>query len=318
LGRYVFRQNGVSTLNKYLLIILLNIFVSNALGSERVTGTQIVIDPPTYLEPAKQFSGYVDEEYGTSIMIAEIPGPINEVMKGMNKKGFANKGVTLLSTEDIKLGNDSAKLMKLSQTAYELDFTKWMVLLGDDTKSIIIAASFQTELSSEVSDKLKKTILTSRWERGSKIDFFEGLTFKVDETKSLKIANKMGNALILTKDGLFPIENKKSPYAIIAASYSNTYEIKSRANYARERLMKSDGFTNIEVIDQSQTKVNNLNGEIILAKALDIKSNTWKYIHFSMLFNDDSYYIIQSIAELEEQKLIESEFQSLLASFVEV
>ena len=305
-------------MKKILFLILLGSWVLNANAAERVNGTQIVIEPPTFLEPAKQFSGYVDEEYGTSIMITEIPGPINEVTKGMTKEGFASKGVTLVSTADIKLGKDPAKLLKLYQTAYELEFTKWMLVFGDNTKSIIITATFQTDLSEEVSNKLKETILTARWERDSKVDFFEGLTFKVDETKSLRFAKKMGNAILLTRDGAFPVADKNAPYSIVAASYSKTYGINERSNFARERLMKSEGFTKIEVLSQNQSKANNLNVEVLLAKALDVKSNTWKFIHFSMLFSDDSYYIIQSIAELKEKETIENEFKLLLASFVEV
>ena len=293
-------------------------WVLDASAAERVNGTQIVIEPPTFLEPATQFSGYVDEEYGTSIMITEIPGPFNEVIKGMTKEGFESKGVTLVSTEDIKLGKDSAKLIKLYQTAYELEFTKWMLIFGDSTKSIIIAASFQTDLSDEVSNKLKETILTARWERDLKVDFFEGLTFKVDETKSLRFAKKMGNALLLTRDGTFPVADKEAPYSIVAASYSNTYDINERSKFARERLMKLEGFTKIEVLSQNKSKSSNLNVEVLLAKALDVKSNTWKFIYFSMLFSGDSYYIIQSVAVLKEKETIENEFQQLLASFVEV
>ncbi|AIY66471.1 hypothetical protein [Pseudoalteromonas piratica] len=302
----------------YLFIVLLGGWVLNLNAVERVKGTQIVIEPPTYLEPAKRFLGFTDEEYGTFIMITEVPSPINEVMESYTVNGLAIKGLNLLSVEDIKLGNVPAKLMKLHHTAYELEFTKWSLVFGDNTKSVIIVASFQTALSDELSNKLKETILTARWERDSKVDLFEGLPFKVDETKSLRFAKKISNALILTSDGSFPIADKDLPYSTVAASFSNTYEIDERSKFARDRFMKTQEFKNIEVLSQNQTKHQNLDVEVLLVKAVDVKSNKWKFIHFSMLFGENSYYIIESIAALKEKENIEKEFGLLLASFVEV
>lgn len=284
----------------------------------RIDGIQITMEPPSFLAPAEQFSGYVDPEYGTAIMVTEIPGPISEAVKGFDAEGLAKQGVSVLSDGMVQLGDETARLMKLKQNAYGAEFFKWLLVFGDDKTSIIIAASFQSAMGEELSEKLKKTILTARWDRQIDVDFFEGLTFKVEETDSLKFANKMGNAVLMTKGGVFPIADKTAPYTIIATSFSTNHKPDDINHFARSRLKSIKNFTDIKVTNEQELQIANLKGLVLFAEALDSGSKTRKFVHFSILFGEGNYYVIQSVAELDTQAQFKPEFQSLLSSFSEI
>ncbi len=305
-------------MNKIIFLLCILLFSFNLSASERVSGTQITIEPPKFLEPSTQFPGYIDAEYGTSIMVTEIPGSITEVSKGMEPKVLMSQGATFLSSENIKLGKINAKLIKFSQPAYDTEFVKWAVLFGNQTKSVLVAASFQKELSESLSEKLKKSLLTVRWVQDYKVDLYEGLIFRIKENDKLKVAKKINNALLLTSDGVFPITNKNAPYSIIAPSYSTTYDIHDYKKDAKERLLQTKEFSGIEIIEQRETEINGLEAQVLLAKGVDNKTKTTKFIHFSILYAGKSYYIIQSTSELNERSDIENYFDKLLNSFIEV
>jgi hypothetical protein len=102
------------------------------IAAEGFQETSVSIDAPSFLVPAWQFPGYIDEEYGVSLMVTELPElPIADGLTKMTKDAFAKKGDKLISSEDIMLGNKKSKLLHLEQRAYEIDCLKWMVILGN-------------------------------------------------------------------------------------------------------------------------------------------------------------------------------------------
>lgn len=115
---------------KLIIIVCICALAVPVIALERVIGTKVQIEPPSYLEPTDQFPGFVDREYGTSIMITEIPGPFTKVSQGLNKSELAKQGMTVISKKSIKLGQQDAILIRASQIAYEIAFLK-------DRKSVV-------------------------------------------------------------------------------------------------------------------------------------------------------------------------------------
>lgn len=300
---------------KNIIFSLLAILILPALALEQVGGSQIFIDPPEGLIPSNQFLGYVDEEYGTFVMVTEMPGSVDEAIRGLSSEQLSKQGGALLSTQDITLGHDKAKILKLTQDAYDINFTKWIVILGDSNKTIMVTANAQTNIGEEILDKLNRSILTTRWIRNSQNNTFDGLNYRVTETKTLKISNKMGSNLFLSKEKEFPIQNANTPYSIIVPSYSTNLNIDSKSNYAKIRLMKMEGFSDIKILHQKSIKVNGIEGSLIQSQAVNTRFGNKVYVHFAILFADESYYIIRSISNFEDRKLYEGEFNTILESF---
>jgi hypothetical protein len=283
-----------------------------------VEGTEITIESPTFLKAASNFLGYIEDKYWTSIMIHEVPKSITEVMLGLTKEEFVSRGVTLLSTDNVYLGDDEAKLLKLKQIAHGLEFTKWLVVFGNKTNSVMVTASFQTALTEDVSEKLKNTILTVRWDRSTNTDFLNGLSFRIGETKSLKIAARVEDGLVLTSDGNPRITQNKTPYSFVVTvkpKHYETFNIHDYIENTRKLLIQTERFSQFKILNHKQTKIKNLNVVTIQANAFDTMYETWRFIHYSLLFNNDKYYVIQSVADSKEREIIEKEFDLLLASF---
>jgi len=305
--------------NKLIFIIFTGLLHFEVFAFERIEGSEITLVPPAFLKPSSNFSGYIEEEYATSIVINEIHKPLRKIINSLTKEVFASKGVILLSSENVSLGDNKATLLKLTQTAHELEYTKWLVFFGNNTHSVMVAASFQTALSENISKELKHSILTTRWDRSTNIDFFKGLSFRVNETKYLKIAKQFEEGLILSKDGAQKMTSNESPYSFITPvkpQHDEFFDMDNHSQVARGILMASRDYSDIEILSQKQTKINNLHAEVILAKVFDMSVKKWKFIHFSMLISENNYYAILSVADFKKREVIETDFDSLLASFV--
>jgi hypothetical protein len=251
------------------LVTLFMISISwSLLAKERVAGTEVNIEAPEGFEKATQFPGYLMKATSSSIMVTAISGgPFTEITKGFNKEGLASKGMKLISKEDLKVGDAQAVLIHASQKAYGVDFLKWMLVFGDKSETVMVVASFPKEFEGKLSDILKKSVLSAERDDTVKLDFFEGVTFRVKESGAFKIANKLGNNLILTVDAVFPQKDKTAPLVIVGSSVSQDWKIPNAKLFCNKRLLQNEGMTNFKIIEEKGVKIDGLDGYLIYATA---------------------------------------------------
>ena len=176
-----------------LIICLLFAFISLSYSLERINGTKVSLDVPNGFTKAAQFPGYMKQDQGASIMVTEVPAPFSAVAQGFTQQGLASKGMTLLKIETSNLVTKGSLLIHVSQEAQGIKFLKWMFVFGNTKETIMVVATLPEQFKGELLAPLKKSVLSVTWDINAKIDFYEGLTFRVTEKEDLLISKKIGN-----------------------------------------------------------------------------------------------------------------------------
>ena len=279
-----------------------------------VTGTKINLIPPAGFVASDRFSGYQHEESNSSILVTEIPASIEQLRPGLtDSKKLQERGMVLLNRETVTVNGQEALLLNIEQSAYGTDFQKWILLIGNETESVMVAATFLSELESEYSEPLKDSLLTVEWDLAA-TSTTDNFAFELSETEDLKLAQKIGNALAYTKNGLFPAVSTDDPIFIVAPSISPQYS--EVATLAQDRLLQTENLEEIEINSEQEITLNNLNGYEIIAVGKDIKSGEEITLYQVILLDSDAYYYVmqgQVNASLDEQYL--SQFKELARSF---
>jgi len=288
-------------------------------AAERVAGTKVSLTPPAGFTKATQFPGFIKEEISTSIMVTEIPGPFSELARGFTTASMASKGMKLLTKSEVKIASGTAVLCHLSQQAYGQEFMKWMLAWGSEQEGVLVVATCPKTVQAEWSEPLKQALLSCTWDQASKINFFEGLTFRISEQDDLKIANKIGNSLILSRQGAFPQKNPRDPVVVVGASITQGWNFQgNREEFAKERLLSSKNFRYTKFLKTEKITINELEGQIIEAEAQDIKSGNQRFILHAIIFSPDGYYIFQGLADIKEKGRYALIFRRILESFKRV
>ncbi|HET6889688.1 MAG TPA: hypothetical protein VFH31_01190 [Pyrinomonadaceae bacterium] len=280
-----------------------------------IPGTRVSLVPPAGFTPAAQFSGFWQESLGSSIMVTEFPGPLSEVSSGfLNPSDLAKRGMALLNKLEVKVNNETGLLLNLKQNAFGTEYRKWLLIFGDEKESVMLAATFPKELEGDLSEKMKASILTVKWDRERKVAPTEGLNFTFTEKGEIKLAKRIANSLLYTKSGIFPSKAVDDPLFIIGQTLSKL-DIDDKEQFAKSRLSQTATITEIEIERLSQVTVDNLSGYEILAKGNDTESGNSMVVYQVVLYEDRSYYIMQGLVSAKHGQTYLPVFKEMARSF---
>jgi hypothetical protein len=271
--------------------------------------------PPENFTPSKQFPGFIKLDDKASIVVTTVSGPYSKVTAGFNIQGLASKKMKLIDKSNVTLGTENALYLKVSQVAYGEEYLKMIVICGDELETVLMVASYPKTVAGKLEQPLKNSLLSARWDKERRIDFFEGLTFRIKETGGLRIATKMGNNLVLTLYGKFPTVAPTDPVFIAGASLTENYTIPEHALFANKRLKQTQSIKNLEVISEGAVNIDNLKGWKILAKAVDLKTDITMFVYQVLLFNQEGYYIFQGYVDYDEMDKYKEIFETISQSF---
>ena len=255
-----------------------------------VSGTSVLLIPPENFVPADRFPGYQQEATNSSIVVTEIPGPVSELADGLtNSSELDKKGLLLLEQEEVTVAQQRALLLKLQQTAYGTVFGKWVLLLGNETESMIVTATFPQELAQEYSEILKRSLLTLQLDSDRPMQT-DDLLFRLSEYGDLKLAQRVSNALLYSKNGNFPATSVDEPFLIVAPSFSPQFA--EPEAFACERLLATEDITEINIEEMKEIIIDDLDGYEIVAQGRDRESDEEITIYQVILFDENSYYYL--------------------------
>jgi hypothetical protein len=258
---------------------------------QTITGTKISIIPPVGFVQATRFSGYQEEKYGTSIAVTEIPAPISQLKLGLtNPQELAKRGMVLLEQEDVRLNDRDGIIFKVKQSAYDSEFQKWILLLGNETESIIITASLLQELEAQYSKILRDSLLTVQWDTTTANGLTEGLDYAVEEFGTLKLAKRISNSLLYTENGEFPAKSNEDPIFVVSPSVAP--QNNDLESFARTRLLQTENLTEIKIQSSNKITIDSHKAYEIIAVGKDIKTQFLVSLYQVILLDKNNYYYI--------------------------
>ena len=158
------------------------------------------------------------------------------------------------------------------------------------------------------------TGLTAKWDRQRKVVPTEGLNFTFTEKGEIRLAKRIANSLLYTKSGVFPSKAVDDPLFIIGQALSKL-DIENKEQFAKSRLSQMATITDVEIEQLSQVTVDNLSGYEIFAKGNDKESGRSMFVYQMVLYEDQSYYIMQGLVSSKHGQTYLPVFQEIARSF---
>ncbi|WP_310426311.1 hypothetical protein [Chamaesiphon sp. VAR_48_metabat_135_sub] len=269
---------------------------------------------PDGFEAAESFDGFQQASTQSSVMLVTIPGPFTEVTNGLTAERLKTRGMTLRSQENVTIDGNQGILISLTQTAYGIDFAKWIVAFGNDKETKMVTATFPKTRTAKLSASLKSVVLTAKNDTTPPPTLGSDLGFKIVASNKVKLARSMGKMLLYTKDGTIPAKSPEDPIFIVAPSFSQI-TISDKQEFATRRLSQTSSIKINSVTTTDTITIDGLDGYEIFASAQDIATGTPVVIYQVMLFDDRSYTLIQGIVGTKVRDEYLPEFKAMARSF---
>lgn len=286
--------------NNILLTILL--FLNSLIGfaqtlskvktnkHQQISGTNISLVPPSSFEPSENFKGFQNPEDPSSmLMVVEIPAPYSEIERGFNADMLQTKGMELRGKKDISIANFKGLLLELDQFANGTEFSKHILIYGNEKATTIINGVFLKD-SVLLGDRIKQSVLTTVVDFNFIADPRGALHYDVNEDAgSLKFNIVMGNGMLFNRDLKIPTESSDKASLLTGTSFSNA-EIKNEKLFCISRIKKyPDDFSLIPSKLINAIEIDGLKGYELFAKNND---KTAEEMYQVILFDQKGGYYL--------------------------
>jgi hypothetical protein len=278
-----------------------------------VPGTKVTIEPPEGFALSKQFPGFMREDVNASIVVTEMPAPVMEIKKAMNKEDLATKGMVLLESKAIKHAGKDALFVKVSQQASGIDFLKWMLITGEERATTLVVGTFRSDTEDELSAPMRTAVLSTSFGAAPK-DAFEGLQFRIEPSAKLKVAARVANMLMLNESGTTTPVAAEAPLYVIGSSVNET-TIGDLPKFAQARAAKTAKVKDVRNFKGQPIKLDGLAAYEIVADATDSKTGKALRLYQVIAPEGSNYFIAQGLVGAQRAGEFVPEFQRITGSF---
>jgi hypothetical protein len=279
----------------------------------RVPGTKVNLRPPDGFSVAERFSGFENAAEQASIMVSELPAPVEELTRGMTKSGLASKGMNLLGSTSEKVGGHAATLIHVAQQAAGRDFLKWMLVTGDSKTSILVVGTFPKSASGKVGEAIRSAVLTTEWAASSSVDPLEGLAFRIEPTSKLRIAGQVSGTLLLTETGKMVTAGPAEALYAVARSIS-AVPISDLAAFSEARAKVTAQLQDIRNFRGKALEVDGLKAYELEADAKDSKTGVAMRLYQVIALENDGYFMAQGLITVARAPAMLPEFRRITKS----
>lgn len=278
-----------------------------------VPGTSVSLSPPSGFVPADRFPGFMKESTGSSIMVSEIPGPYAEVTAGFSdKRQMQARGMTLLGSSSAKVDGQKAMLLEVEQSAYGTLFRKWMLAIKRPGGTALIVASFP-KAEAEQGEELRAAILAAAF--GKPNDPADALAFVATPAAPFQVAKVMGQNMILSPGGRFPLKDENAPFMVLGLSASEDLAISDHEAFAERRVYNTATVRNITVGQTSSITIGHLSGYATTANGVGEDAATPLTIYQVLLFDKSGYSVIQGVTPTTQKDKYIPIFEQIAKTF---
>jgi hypothetical protein len=265
--------------------------IDNQLTAEHqlTAGTKVSIIPPDGFNEAANFSGYQQEESGSSIMIIEMPASFSLIESSFTEEGLLAQGIEMNSKKELTINNYRAIYITGEQNARGNSYVKNILVFGDDQKTVILNAASPTNLN-EISKAIKEALLTMVYQEDLDTDPLEAVSFEIDtDTNEFRFASSLVNSLMYTHDGIIPTKSEDRANLMVAMSVSEV-EVEDKKLYSINRVkglpMEIDEFESIE-----EVTIDGISGYELITTGKSMVTDLVTKIYVVILYSDDVYYL---------------------------
>jgi hypothetical protein len=309
------RKTALALILGTCLLAPLAICYSQQIDHFRIPGTKVSLVVPEGFSVAEDFPGLVKKEAVSSIMVTEIAGPFSKIRDVLTKENLATRGMTLLNSEQVAVEDVEGIFADVTQIhSSGSTFRKWWLVFGNESATVMVVATTPIALEAELGEAFERCLRTVKWDLAAKVDLHEGLPFRISETESLGVVDRISNTLVLTKRGHEGPVPPSDPMFVVGSSFSDL-AISDLKTFARQRVVQTAQVTEIEKIVGQGMVVDKLKAYEIVADAKDLKTGVPIKVYQVVVLNGERYYLMQGFVGRANWKTYESEFRQIVRSF---
>jgi hypothetical protein len=233
----------------------------------------------------------------------------------MTAAGLATRGMTLISSTRQLVDGREALLVKVSQPAGGMTVHKWMLVSGDARNTVMIVGTFPREYEPRIGDAVKDSLLTAQWAVvAAPPDHFEGLSFRVSPTTSLKIAGRMSNMLMLTESGRMAPQGPTAALFVVGASLAQV-DLSDLKAFATTRASQTKQLTGLRVSEQGAAAIGNEVAYELVAEGTDIATGRLVTLYQVVLPDPQGYVLMQGMVASTRAAAMVPEFRRAAQTF---
>ena len=264
---------------------------------QQVKGTRFFLVPPAGFSDAAGFQGFQESNSGATLMVIEIPGPFAESTKGFTEEAFKAQGVTLKKREDIRFNGREGLFITAEQSAYGIDFAKYILIFGDSKTTCMVNGTYP-KASPELDQDISASMLSTVYDTTAVVDPLASIGFSINtEGTKLRFGKNMSGMLIYTTDGQVPTQSEDKAGFVVGMSLANV-QIPDKKVASVNRLKKMP-YNDLN-IDESQVKpveTDGISGYEIVAEGVSKSTGVKELVYQVMLYTDKGYYIMVGTAK---------------------
>lgn len=290
-----------------LLLLFTISFASFAQTKTAIPGTKYTIEMPKGFQVSTGFSGIQDNASGSSILVSEIPAPVNKMNEGFTKEALLSKGMTLTADAPVDYQNAKARFLELSQSSNGILYLKQILIFGNDQQTVLVTGTYP-EAAKSIAPDIRTAILSVSRNEAQNDNPFDAVNFTIDPSNTgFKLAKYLQGTLIYTQDGQIPSQKSM----LVAGNSISKINIPDARAFSIDRLKSLPEGESIVIKEISETTLDNLPGWAILADNIEDNSRIYQVILFSK--NQEYYILIGIDKEASDTNLVT--FKNIFKTF---
>jgi len=279
-----------------------------------IPGTQVSLRGPQGFSLSPNFPGILREDAGSFVVVNQIPGAFEDVRAQLNKEVQASAdGVELLGTENLQVSGMDAFLVQLSQMDGAETMRKWILLFGNDSITVMLAASVPQAWEAELGAGLRQTLLTARYFADRKVDPYYGLGFSMRESTVLEVRAHLPGGVLMTRKGA-PTELTPDDPILVVYPTQNP-EVAPLEIFAMQQLTDTEQFIDFANFDEHPVTINGMTGYEIIADAKVAEVNIPVRIFLVALRAGAREMVLEGVVATGAWEQYLPEFRGLAESF---
>lgn len=285
--------------------------------TQQAPGSRVTIDLPEGYQPATQFSGFINEVFGVSIVIAEMPAEAyDQIATGMTAEALATRGIR--DAKVTKLERPGAHVfMRGEQASPQGDVAKFLLVFRDKSVTTVVTANVPK--SALVEGRLKPADIETALATAAIADTAapQRELFRLGYLGALKPAGAfMGTARLYTQDGKAgqPGTMNKGPVLIVAPSVDKR-SIADLDAHAERVLGTLPGLEGLAIAARSKLQIAGQSASEIIANAKDRDSKGDVVVYQAVVSGKDGGYVrIVGQAPANDRDTLIAEFRRMAQS----
>jgi hypothetical protein len=285
-----------------------------AAGTQQpIAGTGVSLVVPEGFRTSTDFPGIGRAQDLSSVMVTELDVPLAIATDAFSPEAMARRDIEVAGATPIVVDGRQANLIAATQKIGAMRFRKWFVLLGNDTRSVLLTATTPAELEAQHKDALVRVLESARWsESGNAAAAGPALSFQVKEAAPLRIVRSAEDSVVLSDPAA--VKGHVPPLVAVGASRASV-DVGDLASFAKSRLDETVSIHEIAIESQGPRALGTLAGYQIAAKAKDAESNRPVQVRQILASDGARYYLVQGIFDAEDAARFAPAFEAVAASF---